>query len=260
MKHSEAKEIYHQLGHVSVPVVADQSLVLESIDRMNRVLHGEYDTDIPPKRIDWKPGDDPLQIRRIEQPHWSDKTIAELITSSQLGEWASAISGAKMVQIWNVQLLVKPSGNPSYSSNVGWHQDTAYWPMWDGEVFTVWLAISDVAENCGPILYVDESHKWGQLGGSDFWFEGSLDSLKEKLKLPENANWHESPAVLPAGAATFHHPLTLHGSGPNNSGIPRLSFAIHLRTEKAIYNKQADPKQTVTDLDDPTRCPVIWDY
>jgi ectoine hydroxylase-related dioxygenase (phytanoyl-CoA dioxygenase family) len=46
---------------------------------------------------------------------------------------------------------------------VGWHQDWQYWRYWedDSELFTAWIAISDVQEDLGPVSFLVGSHQWG---------------------------------------------------------------------------------------------------
>lgn len=258
MNITSLKQAYEQQGHAALPVVLSESAIAACRERMKAVLQGSYQTGIQPKRVDWRPGDDELMIRRVEQAHWADQTIMQTISTPALAELVAEMTGAEALQIWNVQLLQKPSGNTSFTSHVGWHQDSSYWPMWEGEVFTVWLALSDVQANSGPIRYVDGSHHWGALSGSDFWFEGELDDLKAQLPIPADAQWCEHAAVLPPGAATMHHKYTMHGSAANSAGHDRWSFAIHFRTEKARYLPEADPDGAVTHLHDFTRCPVVY--
>jgi ectoine hydroxylase-related dioxygenase (phytanoyl-CoA dioxygenase family) len=44
------------------------------------------------------------------------------------------------------------------------------------------------------------------------------------------------PLRMKAGQISFHHPLTLHGSGPNQTAKPRRSIAIHMMSGKTRYN------------------------
>lgn len=57
---------------------------------------------------------------------------------------------------------------------------------------------------------------------------------------------------------SFHHRLTVHGSGANVSRFARRSFAIHMRTEKSTPAKGANDYY-VQRLDDPTIRPIIYD-
>jgi len=142
---------------------------------------------------------------------------------------------------------------------VGWHQDKHYWPYWEGEVFTAWVAVSDVRADCGPMRFVRGSNHWGYLEGGDF-FGSDDERQRSKIPVPDGAEWVEVPAILPPGAVSFHHRLTLHASGPNTSDRPRRSFAIHLRTEKSkpIFGMQEAADYYISHLDDPVMAPVLY--
>ena len=108
--------------------------------------------------------------------------------------------------------------------------------------------------------FVPGSHRWGLLMTGDF-FQQETDLQRDEIGVPEGGRWAEAPAVLPAGAASFHHRLTFHGSGPNTSGAPRRSFAIHLRTERSevadLSPLPEDQAAYLSYLDDPDVCPVV---
>jgi ectoine hydroxylase-related dioxygenase (phytanoyl-CoA dioxygenase family) len=176
------------------------------------------------------------------------------VSDPAIGRLAAAATGARWVQIWATQLLFKPPGDGG-SASVGWHQDLFYWQtVWEGEVFTAWLALSDVTPDAGPMRFVRGSHQWGMQEGGDF-FNINLDGLKENLKI-ENREWKEVASVLPPGGVSLHHNLTLHGSGANRSSGPRRSIAIHLRTEKS---RPIAEHPYTTELADPIKCPVIFE-
>ena len=78
--------------------------------------------------------------------------------------------------------------------------------------------------------FVSGSHLWENPGGGDFLGQ-TID--QSDFSVPAEATWGEEAALMPAGGCSFHHRLTLHGSGPNLSEGPRCSLAIHLRTEKS---------------------------
>src|SRR5438132_1989709 len=215
---------------LSGPIVP-QPLIERVIPHMHRVMMGSYETQIPPIQRNWNPGDDQHKLRKIDQAHRCDRTIWELVTFPEIGRLAATVTGAEWIQAWAVQLLYKPPGG-TQSGNIGWHQDINYWkPSWKGEVFTAWVAISDVPQERGPMIFVRGSHKWGEKNGN-FW-NTDRDAQRESMEIPEGQTWEEVPGVLPAGGISFHHHFTLHGSGPNQDSQPRLSFAIHLRTEKS---------------------------
>lgn len=219
-------------GFCAVDDLIDPAMVAAAVEHMDLVRMGTYETGHAPLSIKWKPGDDPLRICKIDEPHYADETIRALVTDPAIGRAAAEIYGASEVSVWAVQLLYKPSGGDSAAS-VGWHQDDDYWATWwDGEVFTCWVALSDVTEEAGPVRFVPGSHEWGFLSSGNF-HDGDLATLKEGYCLPKGASWEEVPMLLRPGSVSFHHRRTIHGSGPNTSGEPRRAFAVHLRTERA---------------------------
>lgn len=193
---------------------------------------------------------------KIEQPQLASQAIREVVAHAGLGKWALEITGADWVQPWWVQLLVKPSGD-KLASNVGWHQDRYYWSDWEegSELFTAWVALTDVTDDAGPMVFLKGSHKWGFLNQGDF-FGQNLDELKSGITLPAGATWDEVAGTLPTGGISFHHSLTFHGSSANISGLPRRSFAIHMRTNRS---RPVDDRRSglTTYIDDPVICPVF---
>ncbi len=229
--------------------------------RIDEVREGTYDTGEAPAERRWNPGDDPRALCKIEQPQLANHALRAAICSPLLSQLAGAVTGAKMVQVWWVQLLYKPSTpdatSISAATNVGWHQDQTYWQAWDkgSELFTAWLALSDVTPDAGPMVFVPGSHHWGLLKGGDFFVQ-DLNALRATISIPEGETWREVAVVLPPGGVSFHHRLLFHGSHQNVSGGPRRSLAIHLRTEKS--NTRPD-SWVARYLDRPEICPVIFE-
>jgi ectoine hydroxylase-related dioxygenase (phytanoyl-CoA dioxygenase family) len=237
------------------PIVAPEFVARVSA-HMDDVINGKYDTGTPPPYRNWKVGEKSNTLCKINEAHIADKTIYELITRPELGRLAAEVTGAKMVQVWATQLLLKPPGRED-DVKVGWHQDRQYWKYFEGEVFTAWIAISDVTTQSGPMKMVRGSHRWGECEGGDF-FNGKMDDQRKALSSRADRVWEEVLAILPPGGVSFHHRLTVHGSGANVSDQPRRSFAIHMRTEKS--KPVAGSKEYfVSHLDDPLRAPIIFD-
>lgn len=232
------------------------AVVDRAVEGMDAVRRGEYDTGVPPRPSAWQPGDDPQRLCKIEKPQIANRAIMDLIKHPALGALVAEVCGAEWVQVWWVQLLYKPPGIGDV--NVGWHQDRNYWGAWEegSELFTAWIALSEVGPADGPMHFVRGSHQWGLLPGSDF-FGQDLAQQKRELVALANGEWVEVAATLPKGGVSFHHCLTLHGSGPNYSAGPRRSLAVHLRTERSrpVGGKRAG---LTAFIDDPTHCPVVF--
>lgn len=256
---ADARQRYREDGFYIAPASVIPSDVVEKATAgMDAIRRGEYDTGRSPCPSPWNPGDDAGRLCKIENPQFASRSVMDLIRHPALGELAAAITGAEMVQAWWVQLLYKPSTSGTATTNVGWHQDRQYWSIWEegSELFTAWVALSDVDEASGPMRFVRGSHKWGLSGQGDF-FEQAIEDQRKAIYVPPNAQWEEAAAIMPAGGASFHHCLTFHGSGQNTSGRARRSFAIHLRTQNSrpVGNRREGLTQYI---DDPTLCPIIY--
>ena len=224
---------YDRDGFFLAPPLIPAELLARVRASIAAVYAGKYETGIPPIGQQPKRTQPPTTLVKIDNSHRSDRTILELVSHPAIGRWAAALTSAKMVQVFATQLLIKPP-LPEGQVSVGWHQDMEYWePSLEGNLFTAWVAISDVTADSGPMRFVPGSHHWGLLNSGDF-FSSNLDALKKRIQEKSDRDaWQEVPTVLPPGGVSFHHNLTVHGSGPNLSTTPRVSFAIHLRTENS---------------------------
>lgn len=261
LEKEELRALYERDGFYICPApIVPEDIVERAVRGMDDVMNGVYETGTAPEESSWRPGDDPLKLCKIEMPQRANRAIMELISHREIGKTASAITGAEMVQVWWVQLLVKPPSDPAgaVTANVGWHQDLQYWDVWEegSELFTAWVALSDVSAVSGPMRFIAGSHRWGLQSEGDFWRQEE-DACDYGLKAPAGEDWREVPAVLPPGGASFHHCLTLHGSGPNLSTSPRRSLALHLRTEKS-RPRDGLRKGLARHIDEGDICPTIY--
>ncbi len=165
-------ELYKRDGFY---IHAEPALPQDTLERaargLEQVREGHYDTGEEPEGRTWNPGDDTRQLCKIEHPQLASSALREALCSPLLGQLAGAVTGAKRVQVWWVQGLYKPGTSDATSAgNVGWHQDQTYWRDWEdgSELFTAWLALSDVRPDAGPMVFVPGSHRWGLLEGGDF--------------------------------------------------------------------------------------------
>jgi ectoine hydroxylase-related dioxygenase (phytanoyl-CoA dioxygenase family) len=236
--------------------VAPEDAVAAAVTGMESVRRGEYDTGIPPCPSSWSPGDDASRLCKIEQPQFASHALRALVGHPAIGALAAGITGARFIQAWWVQLLVKPPVTAEAPTSIGWHQDRSYWGVWtpESELFTAWVALSDVDAASGPMRFVRGSHHWGRWDGSDFWAQ---DLAGQQRSEAARRDWEEIAAILPPGGVSFHDDMTIHGSGPNVSARPRCSLAIHLRTENS---RPAGGVRTglAEYIDDADRCPILY--
>jgi ectoine hydroxylase-related dioxygenase (phytanoyl-CoA dioxygenase family) len=254
-----ARADFEHHGYCFAPRLLPRPLVDQACRRMDAVISGEYDTGIAPFHTRFQ--GDGTALHKVDQVHLSDPVLRAVCTHPAIGAWAALVSGAQRIQLWAVQMLFKAPGGGDPGA-IGFHQDRWYWQYWseDSEVFTAWVALSDITEDSGPMRFVPRSHTWGALqqpaaaafSGTGILQPGQIPGV------PQDAGISEVPALLEAGAVSFHHRLLVHGSGANRSLLPRRALALHLRTERSQPLAGAHDYY-VSHLEDPAYCPVIYE-
>ena len=141
---------------------------------------------------------------------------ALLVPASQL------IDGA--VRFWHDQLCCKPA---RHGGVVAWHQDYSYWtrtePM---RHLTCFIALDDCNEENGCLQYVPGSHRWPLLPVTGL--ANDMDAIQTVLSPEQRDQFRPVPALLKRGEASFHHPLTVHGSRENRSDRPRRATVVNV--------------------------------
>ena len=128
------------------------------------------------------------------------------------------------VRFWHDQLFYKP---PAQGGVVAWHQDYSYWTRTRPLAhLTCWIALDDSSLENGCVHYVPGSHRWSLLPKPAL--SGEMDAIQSVLSEDQKAAFHPVPSEVRAGWASFHHPLTLHGSYENRSARPRRGAVVNV--------------------------------
>ena len=136
-------------------------------------------------------------------------------------------------KLFHDQLFCKPS---MHGGVVAWHQDFSYWtftkPM---NHLTCWIGLDDANDDNGCLYYIPGSHKWGLLPVTGL--AGDMDAVQKILNQEQLASFNKRKAnELPKGYASFHHPLTLHGSYANTSDRSRRAVVINAMGPNTVSN------------------------
>ncbi|MBI4556967.1 MAG: phytanoyl-CoA dioxygenase family protein [Candidatus Hydrogenedentes bacterium] len=212
------------------------------------VCQAVYETGVPPDGAGWRPGGDPCAVRKIDNCWKANRTIAKYVTDTRLGHIAAQLIGAPGIRLWHDQYLYKPARGGKV---VTWHQDWAYWQM-IGECRTVtcWIALSDITPDCGPMVYLEGSHKFGLFPLP----KGISGDDEQKPVLPDGVHLREVPIIVKKGQVAFHHGLTLHGSGINDSEADRQSLVSHVMSTECTY-KPGQPHMNEVKMKEQADCP-----
>jgi hypothetical protein len=247
---------------VSGPIVPDA--VLDAAEAgMARLYAGDTDRPLPGGRPlgGWRPEDGDV-LRKNDYASLVVGELAALVRSPLIAACAARLSGAAEIRLWHDQLLRKPSGTGRV--NVGWHTDRQYWPSCSSaDMLTAWVPFHDIGPAEGGISFADASHLWPDEPALDF-FDADLSTL-DRLRAARQVD--VIVPEIPRGAVTFHHCRTVHGSGPNRSGRPRRSLAVHLQPgtnrhsgagrhgNDDLVRRDAEGRP---DYADPAVCPRLW--
>jgi ectoine hydroxylase-related dioxygenase (phytanoyl-CoA dioxygenase family) len=240
---------------VTLPVVGPD-LLEEANAAAEAVADGHTDTGLVPKLRERERGDGPQRLVKIAEPHNSSYVLRRLITYPAVWDLAAAVTGARALQVWAVDLFIKRPTNEAPTGNIGWHQDGPFAPYWHGDIFTVWIALTAVTTDASPIRYVPGSQRLGPLGRADL-FQTDLAAAQAGLPLPDRFVWNEVTAQVEAGGLALHQRDTLHASGPNQSAESRRSLAIRVRTDRSVIDQDATEAR-IGHLDDAVLAPVVY--
>jgi len=221
----------------------------------------------------WKPehGD---TLRKNDWSSLQNPGIMNLIRKPLLGAVGAKLAGTKQIRLWHDQLLWKPVERPGKQANVGWHTDRGYWKTCtSANMLTAWIPFHDCDDVIGGISFVDRSNHWPDNTENLNFFSNDLEGL-EKNFVTGGAEIKKIVPFIKKGCCTFHHCLTIHGSGANRSNRERRSLAVHLQDETNRFrpfplkdgklaahgNDMFDRKNAEghPDYTDPALHPVLW--
>lgn len=189
---------------------ADYARQLEC--RMEPLFHGEFETGIFPDEWHWRPNMSLPDITREMCNAWkSDRTIASLVLSAEIGRLTATLAGWEGARIGQDSLWMKPPG----AKAIAMHQDGAYIDYLEpAAMMTCWIALNNAAAADGTLVYVKGSHKWPLADVAGEFHAPKKDYRWAMLQAAENAGVEEPELVVvevPAGGCAFHHGRTWHG-------------------------------------------------
>src|SRR5687768_328872 len=236
------RDFFDEHGYWLGPKVFEQHELDELAAAQDAVIRCEYETGRPPYDVYWKPGDNPESIRKHDDTHLCSSVIRRIVTDPTIGKIAAQLLGADSIKLWHDQSLYKPAGGKA-TGNVAFHQDYNYWFCSDRpNMITAWIPMHDADMQIGTMLFVNGSHRWGWSPHFSHGFDTDLDKQRGVIErhMPPGATLQIAPCLLKAGHVSFHHCLTIHGSGPNYTDRPRRSMVVHLQAGDCRWSTGPD--------------------
>ncbi|MFC4859238.1 phytanoyl-CoA dioxygenase family protein [Actinophytocola glycyrrhizae] len=203
------------------------------------------------------------------------QAVYDLVMTPRIHEIAAELSGARTLRIFNTAMIRKSPGDHSRYATVGVHCDAAYWRTCSSrQMLTAWVPLQDTSVDMGPIRYYSASHRWPDhpevraLRDEQNFTATGQERMRRWLAA---SGIHDDPVTgaIRAGQVTFHHCLTLHGSGANTSARTRDGISIHLQpgdnryeqrsaTDEYVHDAFVRRRDGVPDYTDARLCPLTW--
>ena len=127
----------------------------------------------------------------------------------------------KNILVGGTTLFIKDPDNKGF---VSWHQDAKDIGFEPYNWVTAWLAITDANEQNGCMRMWSGSHKEKIKDHKDTYDKNNLLTRGQTV---QNVPIEKTTLnTLKAGQLSLHHPMIVHGSGPNKSNQRRIGFVI----------------------------------
>lgn len=146
----------------------------------------------------------------------SDDDIRDVVYRSPMAGIAQTLMGSKKIHFFYDQMFCKTAGNQTPTP---WHHDLTFWPIDGDQVCSMWIPLDSVTSEGSGLEFVRGSHLWPHRykAISPMYNEQLVNPAHEEVPDIEAhrsdydiASWSMEP-----GDILIFHPLTLHGSGPN---------------------------------------------
>lgn len=154
------------------------------------------------------------------KPHLLMPFLWDLLHDPRIVDPVESLLGPDILCI-GASMIDKPAGSDSY---VAWHQDATFWGLSSTEGATAWLALTPATLDSGCMSVVPGTQT-EQLEHFDTKDPNNMLGARESVRAEADLS-KALPLILQPGQMSLHHPLVVHGSGPNTASHRRLGFVV----------------------------------
>jgi ectoine hydroxylase-related dioxygenase (phytanoyl-CoA dioxygenase family) len=167
---------------------------------------------------------------------WRDHAgMARYVSHPRFANIALQLSNVSGVRLFHDHALLKMPGD---SKPTPWHQDFPYWPLnrdTSKKTLSIWIALDDVDENNGCMMFLPKSNKVGQLKPIN------LVDPEDIFEYTKNSEIQDKTPVIvkmKAGSCTVHSGLTFHYAHANKTNKPRRALVIIYMPDGTTYSNK----------------------
>jgi len=186
--------------------------------------------------------DDRGEFRIDVDIHRRSGQFMELAFSTEMLRTAAHFIESKDFYFFYDQLFIKLARTETRTQ---WHQDLPFWPLAGSEIPSIWIALSTTDEERSAVQYIAGSHMWPTRFAA-VNAEDRRDAMDAGLLVCPD--FHTLPSYehqmfshkLNPGDAIVHHPLVVHGSGPNIGDTPRIAVSFRYMSSRILWEPRHD--------------------
>lgn len=174
---------------------------------------------------------DPRKTMAIRQ---DDPWMFTFVTQRKLGEATARLLNVESVKPYSETLQVKYPASSGFSRELPWHQDLPSMSIDRADAAQTWIALAPATADMGTMRHLSGSHREPPRGMTHFSGEDpaiDFPDIWEKYQI-------EPPRDYAAGDALFHHCLTFHCSGQNQTNKIRWAMSSLRFSGRSIYTGQ----------------------
>ncbi|MDX2031292.1 MAG: phytanoyl-CoA dioxygenase family protein [Blastocatellia bacterium] len=182
---------------------------------------------LPPDYVFHEAGGGIKSMNRLDE---HDTFFADFKRHPRVLQLVAELLGTSATQI--IAESLQFFGKPAYEGSVTpWHQDNGFQHYAPPESLMLWLALDDVDEENGCVVFARGSHTLGTVAHVPSGVLGFSQTVKEP---PDPLLFPEVNAAMRRGSISLHHCDMFHRSGANRSARSRRALAVNLRTTRAV--------------------------
>ena len=161
-----------------------------------------------------------LEFRSGEMMWLTNEIFRQFVLSPRIAEIAAALLGVARVRLYHDNALAKEPG----CGRTPWHYDEDHFPIASPNVCTAWIPLQAIPQHMGPLAFaigMDTYQLVEDVPHSRF--DKSYDRSISQTFAERQVAVDDGPFEL--GEISFHHALSFHTAGPNNTPDSRMVLA-----------------------------------
>ena len=161
-----------------------------------------------------------LSFRSDEMMWLHDDILRRFTLSPRIAQIAAELLGVQGIRLYHDNILSKEPG----CGRTPWHYDYHHFPIDSLNVCTAWMPLQAIPKEMGPLGFAVGMETYKLVEDMPFnKFDVSYD--QELGKAFEQNNIPVDDSAFDLGEISFHHTLSFHTAGPNQTRQSRMALA-----------------------------------